>query len=62
MCFGFLSNRLTGIVSRHLGFQLLDLFNEQGDVLQQVFVLQKQLVDSSLGLQSSCGLSTQLVL
>lgn len=53
---------LTGVWSRHLGLQLLDLFNQQGDVLQQVFVLQEQLVDSSLGLQPSRGLRTQLVL
>lgn len=53
---------LTGIWSSHLGLQLLDLFNQQGDVLQQVFVLQQQLMDPSLGLQPSRGLGTQLVL
>lgn len=31
-------------------------------MLQQVFVLQQQLVDSSLGFQPSRGLGTQLVL
>ena len=53
---------LTAVWPRHLGLQLLDLFNQQRDVLQQVFVLQQQLVDSSLGLQPSRGLRTQLVL
>lgn len=53
---------LTGVWSRHLGLQLLDLFNQQRDVLQQVFVLQQQLVYSSLGLQPRRGLCTQLVL
>lgn len=53
---------LTGIWSRHFGLQFLDLFNQQRDVLQQVFVLEEQLVDASLGLQPSCGLCTQLVL
>lgn len=56
------TNPLTGIWSAHLGLQLLDLFNQQGDVLQQVFVLQQQLVDTSLGLQSGRGLGAQLVL
>lgn len=55
-------HRLTGIWSRHLVFELLDLFNQQGDVLQQVSVLQQQLMDPSLGLQPGRGLSTQLVL
>lgn len=53
---------LTGIWSRYFGLQFLDLFNQQRDVLQQVFVLEEQLVDSSLGLQPSRGLRTQLVL
>lgn len=53
---------LTGIWSRHFGLQFLDLFNQQRDVLQQVFVLEEQLVDASLGLQPSRGLRTQLVL
>lgn len=53
---------LTGIWSRHFGLQFLDLFNQQRDVLQQVFVLEEQLVDASLGLQPSRGLCTQLVL
>lgn len=57
-----LCDPLTGVWSRHLGLQLLDLFNQQGDVLQQVLVLQQQLVDSSLGLQPSRGLRAQLVL
>lgn len=53
---------LTGVGPRRLGFQFLDLFHQQGDVLQQVFVLQQQLVDSSLSLQSRRGLCAQLVL
>lgn len=52
---------LTGVRPGHLGLQLLNLFNQQGDVLQQVFVLQQQLVDSSLSLQSGRGLCAQLV-
>lgn len=52
---------LTGVGPRHLGLQLLKLFNQQGDVLQQVFVLQQKLVDSSLRLQSGRGLGAQLV-
>lgn len=55
-------NPLTWVWSRHLGLQLLDLFHQQRDVLQQVFVLQQQLMDSSLGLQPSRGLRAQLVL
>lgn len=55
------SRPLTGVGPRHLGLQLLNLFNQQGDVLQQVFVLQQQLVDSSLRLQSGRGLRAQLV-
>lgn len=62
MCVSLVCDLLTGIWSRHLGLQLLDLFNQQRDVLQQVFVLQQQLVDSSLGLQPRRGLRTQLVL
>lgn len=53
---------LTGVGPRHLGLQFLDLFHQQGDVLQQVFVLQQQLVDSSLSLQPCRGLCAQLVL
>lgn len=55
------SRLLTGVRSRHLGLQLLKLFDQQGDVLQQVFVLQQQLVDPGLGLQSGRGLRAQLV-
>lgn len=55
-------NVLTGVWCGHLGLQLLDLLDQQGDVLQQVFVLQQQLVDAGLGLQSRCGLCAQLVL
>lgn len=55
------SSSLTGVRPGHLGLQLLNLFNQQGDVLQQVFVLQQQLVDSSLRLQSGRGLRVQLV-
>lgn len=53
---------LTGVWSSHFGLQILDLFNQQRDVLQQVFVLQQQLVDASLGLQPRRSLRTQLVL
>ena len=45
-----------------VGLQLLDLLDQQGDVLQQVLVLQQQLVDAGLGLQPGRGLRTQLVL
>lgn len=62
VCESRIYDALTGVWSGHLGLQLLDLFNQQGDVLQQVFVLQQQLVDPSLGLQSSRGLRAQLVL
>lgn len=55
------SSSLTGVRPGHLGLQLLNLFNQQRDVLQQVFVLQQQLVDSSLRLQSGRGLRVQLV-
>lgn len=56
------TNLLTRVWSGHLGLQVLDLFNQQRDVLQQVFVLQQQLMDAGLGLQSRCGLGAQLVL
>lgn len=59
---GAKSNALTQVWSRNLGLQLLDLFNQQGDVLQQIFVLQQQLMNPSLSLQTSRGLGTQLVL
>lgn len=53
---------LTGAWSCNLGLELLELFNQQRDVLEQVFVLQQQLMDSGLSLQPSRGLRTQLVL
>lgn len=57
-----MKSRLTAVASSHAGLQLLDLFHQQGDVLQQVFVLQQQLVNSGLSLQTCSGLGTQLVL
>lgn len=57
-----LMNPLTRVWSGHLDLQVLDLFDQQGDVLQKVFVLQQQLMDAGLGLQPRCGLCAQLVL
>ena len=52
---------LTAVGSCEVGLQLLDLLDQQGDVLQQVLVLEQQLVDPGLGLQPRRGLCTQLI-
>lgn len=53
---------LTGVVPRQLQLQLLHLFDQEGDVLQQVLVLEQELVHASLGLQPRRRLRGQLVL
>jgi len=53
---------LTGGVPRQLQLQLLHLFDQERDVLQQVLVLEQELVHASLGLQPCCRLRGELVL
>lgn len=53
---------LTGVVPRQLQFQLLHLFDQERDVLQQVLVLEQELVHTCLRLQACRRLRSQLVL
>lgn len=53
---------LTSVVPRQLQLQLLHLFDQERDVLQQVLVLEQELVHACLGLQPCRCLCSQLVL
>lgn len=53
---------LTCVVPRQLQLQLLHLFDQERDVLQQVLVLEQELVHACLGLQPCRCLRGQLVL
>lgn len=51
-----------GKVSAGFDLQFLDLFDQQGDVLQEVRVLLQQPLNSDLGVVPSIGLHRQLLL
>ena len=49
-------------LSEFRGLQLFELLDQQGQVLEQVPVLEQQLVDPGLGLHTGCRLRSHLIL